>query len=79
MRELAVRGHLVRQGEPVEGAQVRVSFAMAGMSMGENVAQLAGAGDGDYLGKAILVRCRSGRRDWVATAVVQRGGRGAAR
>ncbi len=74
MNELAVSGRLAREGAPVEGAEVVLSFAMAGMSMGENLARLAGGGGGRYDGKAILVRCHSGRRDWVVTARVRAGG-----
>lgn len=75
MSELAVRGRLVRAGAPVDGAEVVLSFAMVGMSMGENLARLAGGGGGRYQGKAILVRCGTGRRDWVVTAAVRQGGR----
>ncbi len=74
MTELAVRGRLARAGEPVDGGEVVISFAMSGMSMGENLSRLAGAGGGRYQGRAILVRCHSGRRDWVATAVVRLAG-----
>jgi hypothetical protein len=41
------------------------------MSMGENRRTLIGAGAGRYAGKAVLVRCPSGRRDWVATVVIE--------
>ncbi len=39
---------------------------MPGMTMGENRATLAATAPGTYEGKAVLVRCASGRRDWVA-------------
>lgn len=45
---------------------VAVSFAMPGMSMGENRVVLAARGSGPYEGAAILVRCATGRGDWVA-------------
>jgi nitrogen fixation protein FixH len=55
---------------PLDGADVAVSFAMPGMFMGENRAVLepASAGAGRYVGKAVLVRCPSGRREWRAEA-----------
>jgi hypothetical protein len=74
MSELEVRGRLLRNGVPVDGAEVILSFAMPGMSMGENLSRLAPAAGGWYQGKAILVRCHSGRRDWIAAAVVRHGG-----
>jgi hypothetical protein len=74
MRSLTVNAELRRAGAPVEGAEVAVSFAMAGMHMGRNVVPLAPAGAGRYAGAAVLVRCPSGRRDWVATFEVRRGG-----
>jgi hypothetical protein len=49
-----------------EPASVEVSFEMAGMDMGTNVSRLAPAGPGRHAGKGVLVRCPSGRRDWVA-------------
>jgi hypothetical protein len=74
MSALAVQGRLSRAGAPVDGAEVALSLAMPGMRMGENVSRLTGAGGGRYQGKAVLVRCPSGRRDWVVTAAVRRGG-----
>jgi hypothetical protein len=74
MSELAVRGLLVRQGAPVDGAEVTLHFAMAGMSMGENASRLSAGRGGTYQGKAVLVRCHSGRRDWSVTAAVRHGG-----
>jgi hypothetical protein len=74
MSELAVGARLLRKGAPVDGAEVRLSFAMAGMDMGENAVGLAPAGGGRYQGKAVLVRCTSGRGDWIATAVVRQAG-----
>ncbi len=74
MRELAVTGRLTRGGAPASGAEMVLSFAMPGMSMGENVSRLSAAEAGLYRGKAVLVRCHSGRRDWIATAIVRYGG-----
>lgn len=74
MSELAVVGHLSRRGAPVDGAELSLSFAMRGMQMGVNASRLAGGGEGRYQGKAVLVRCHSGRRDWVVTAAVRTGG-----
>jgi hypothetical protein len=70
MVELAAVVELRRDGAPVDGATVVLSFDMSGMSMGENRRQLVGAGGGRYGGKAVLVRCPSGRKDWVGTVVV---------
>jgi hypothetical protein len=56
---------------PGPAAEVSVSFAMDGMAMGDDTVRLARASDGVYRGKAVLVRCPSGRRDWVATVRVQ--------
>lgn len=74
MRSLTVNAELRKGGAPVDGAEVAVAFAMAGMHMGENVVVLAPAGAGRYGGAAVLVRCPSGRRDWVATFTVREGG-----
>lgn len=75
MRELGVRV-VVRGGIPTATPTptpalaaapdaVSVSFSMPGMEMGENRVVLSPAGDGAWEGKAVLVRCPSGRRDWV--------------
>ena len=53
---------------------VEVSFAMTEMNMGENRIALAAAGAGRYAGKGVLVRCHSGRRDWIATVMVRPAG-----
>jgi hypothetical protein len=75
MAELAAAVELRREGSPVEGAEVVLSFDMRGMSMGTNQRTLAPAGGGRYAGKAVLVRCPSGRKDWVATVTVTEGDR----
>lgn len=69
MRELGVR--VVVRGATATSAlgaardAISVSFSMPGMEMGENRVALSPAGDGAWGGKAVLVRCPSGRRDWV--------------
>ncbi|HSM91998.1 MAG TPA: hypothetical protein VLT47_03865 [Anaeromyxobacteraceae bacterium] len=74
MAELAAAVELRREGAPVDGARVTLAFEMAGMSMGENRRTLAGAGGGRYSGSAVLVRCPSGRKDWIATVSVELSG-----
>jgi nitrogen fixation protein FixH len=73
MRELAVAAR-VRGAPGAEGAAVAVSFAMAGMDMGPNEVRLAPAGGGRHAGKAVLVRCPSGREEWTAEVRVERPG-----
>jgi hypothetical protein len=70
MAELAAVMELRKDGAPVDGAVVTLAFDMRGMSMGENRRQLVGAGGGRYTGKAVLVRCPSGRKDWIATVAL---------
>jgi nitrogen fixation protein FixH len=54
------------RGEGAGPPAVSLSLSMPGMSMGENRSRLSASGAGTYEGKAVLVRCASGRRDWVA-------------
>ncbi|WP_242343879.1 FixH family protein [Anaeromyxobacter terrae] len=68
MRTLAVAAEV--RGAPLAGTTVAVSFAMKGMQMGENTSALAAAGEGRHAGKAVLVRCPSGRKDWTADVTV---------
>jgi hypothetical protein len=77
MADLAVTATLRRDGAPLDPDAVSVSFAMRGMEMGENRVRLAPRGAGRFEGKAVLVRCPSGRRDWGATVSVARPGGGA--
>ncbi len=63
MTDLAVRV-VVRGAPAVSGAGV--SWSMRGMNMGENRSRLAPAGEGRFEGKAVLVRCPSGARAWLA-------------
>ncbi|HSN90581.1 MAG TPA: FixH family protein [Anaeromyxobacteraceae bacterium] len=69
MREIEVRVEVRPPGRAAE-RRVSVSFEMAGMKMGENRVALAPAGPGRFAGKAVLVRCPSGRKDWVAEVEV---------
>jgi hypothetical protein len=72
MADLAVRVELAAaQPDP---AAVSVSFSMRGMSMGENRSRLARTAPGRWEGKAVLVRCSSGRREWLADVEVAAAG-----
>jgi hypothetical protein len=73
MVELQVRA-VVRDPARLTGSErVGVAFSMVGMEMGENVARLARAGEA-WVGTAVLVRCPSGRKDWVAEVRVDQPG-----
>jgi len=63
------------RGERAAGAGVKlsVSFTMPGMEMGRNEVALEPGPDG-FAGKAVLVRCPSGRKQWAADVAVSRGG-----
>ncbi len=74
MHELAVAADVRAGGPPLAATEVHVSFAMKGMQMGDNTTALAPAGDGRLAGKAVLVRCPSGRRDWTADLTVKQQG-----
>jgi nitrogen fixation protein FixH len=65
MKELAVRVDL-GAGAAEDRPNVSVSFSMPGMNMGENRSRLAPTGPGRFEGKAVLVRCPSGGREWLA-------------
>jgi nitrogen fixation protein FixH len=72
LRDLPVAVEVRRAGAPLDGAVVEVSFAMKDMNMGENRVALEPAGaPGRYRGAAVLVRCASGRLDWVATVTAR--------
>ena len=62
---------LTSAGAPLEGAEVWLRLSMPGMYMGENRTSLEPLGGGRYRGKAVLLRCASGRRDWVAEVAVR--------
>jgi nitrogen fixation protein FixH len=71
MKDLPAVVEVARGGTPVVGATVEIAFAMKDMNMGENRVALAAAGGGRYAGKAVLVRCHSGRLDWIASVTVR--------
>jgi nitrogen fixation protein FixH len=75
MADLDVDAHVRAAAAGVEGATVSVAFSMKGMEMGPNARTLAERGAGRYAGKAVLVRCPSGRGDWIAEVTVARPGR----
>jgi nitrogen fixation protein FixH len=68
---LPARVEVQRGGAPLDGASVDVAFAMKDMNMGENRVALVAAGPGRFTGTAILVRCASGKRDWIASVTVR--------
>lgn len=74
MQDLPVLVEARRGGAPLTGAAVEVAFAMKDMNMGENRVALQAAGPGRWQGAAVLVRCASGRLDWVATVTVRPAG-----
>lgn len=70
MRELEFTVAL-SAGSAAAGSEVAVALTMAGMYMGETRTALSPVGGGVFKGKGVVVRCPSGRRDWVAEVVVQ--------
>ncbi len=79
LKELDAAVQLTRGGAPLAGAEVAVEISMAGMFMGENRIPLRVVGPGRYAGKGALLRCTSGRRDWLAEVVVRVPGGGETR
>lgn len=75
MEDLEFVVHLTDGDDALGGARVNVSFEMPGMTMAENRAGTAPRSKGRYEGETVLVRCPSGRRDWVADVEVRLGGR----
>ena len=76
LRDLSVRASVewpARPGGARDGSappvDLSVSFAMPGMQMGENRARLAATRAG-WEGAAVLVRCPSGRKGWIAEVTV---------
>lgn len=67
MRELAFKVTLSGRGP---GADPFIDLEMPGMDMGPNRVVLRPVGQGEYLGRGILVRCPSGRRLWRAKVSV---------
>lgn len=74
MAELEVTAELRQDGAALAGAEVAVRLDMKGMQMFPVEARLAPAGPGRYAGRAVLVRCPSGRKDWTATVQVTHAG-----
>jgi len=74
MKALAVRAEVREAGPPAGRAEVSASFSMPGMEMGENRTALAPVAPGRWEGTAVLVRCPSGKREWVADVAVMRPG-----
>jgi hypothetical protein len=79
LKELDAAVQLTRGGAPLAGAEVAVEISMPGMFMGENRILLRAVGPGRYAGKGALLRCTSGRRDWLAEVVVRVPGGGETR
>ncbi len=79
LKELEATVRLSRGGAPLAGAAVAVEVSMPGMFMGENRIPLLAADAGRYAGTGALLRCASGRRDWVAEVVVRSPGAAEAR
>lgn len=71
LKDLEAAVQLSRGGQPVPGAEVAVEISMPGMYMGDNRIALRASGEGRYAGKGALLRCTSGRRDWMAEVVVR--------
>lgn len=70
MTDLAVTLELAPAPGQPEPSEVSVWFSMVGMQMGENRARLSRSGPGRWEGKAVLVRCPSGSRAWLADVEV---------
>ena len=71
LKSLEAGVQLSRDGKPVPGAEVTVEISMPGMFMGDNRIPLRASGEGRYAGTGALLRCTSGRRDWLAEVVVR--------
>jgi nitrogen fixation protein FixH len=79
LADLAATVTLLRDGIPLDGAEVGVEVTMPGMFMGENRAALRPLGGGRYEGRLVVMRCASGRSDWIAEVVARLPGGGEAR
>jgi hypothetical protein len=71
LKKLDAAVQLTRGGAPLAGAEVAVEISMPGMFMGENRIPLRVVGPGRHAGEGALLRCTSGRRDWLAEVVVR--------
>jgi len=51
-----------------------IDLGMPAMKMGPNRVMLKPAGRGQYEGKGVIVRCKSGRRTWFANVIIPEAG-----
>ena len=51
-----------------------IDLGMPAMKMGPNQVILKSTGNGNYEGKGVLVRCKSGKRTWFANVIVPEAG-----
>jgi nitrogen fixation protein FixH len=79
LKALAMVVQLTRNGAPADVTEAFVELSMSGMFMGDNRIVLRPQGEGRYAGEGVLLRCASGRRDWVAEVVARLPGGGEAR
>jgi nitrogen fixation protein FixH len=79
LKALSTVVQLTRNGAPVAVTDAVVELSMSGMFMGDNRVVLRPQGEGRYVGEGVLLRCASGRRDWVAEVVARLPGGGEAR
>ncbi len=69
--ELVFRVEVRRGADPAPGYAAEISLQMPGMYMGENRTLLVPTGPARHHGKGTVVRCGSGRKDWVAEVVLR--------
>jgi nitrogen fixation protein FixH len=76
MQDLSVRASVAWPAHPERAREstaspvdLAVAFSMPGMEMGQNRARLRTTPDG-WQGTAVLVRCPSGRKGWIAEVTV---------
>jgi hypothetical protein len=76
MQDLSVRASVAWPNRPERARErtaspvdLAVAFSMPGMEMGPNRARLQATADG-WQGTAVLVRCPSGRKGWIAEVTV---------
>lgn len=65
----------VQTADGAAPSRVEIEFLMSGMDMGINRYRLDAGEDGQWLGRAILPVCTTGRRDWLAVVNVVMGER----
>jgi hypothetical protein len=71
MSDLRIIVLLSQKGVPVADASVRLDLAMPGMLMGVNRPVLSHMQPGRYEGKAVIVRCPSGKKTWKANIAIE--------